>query len=237
MSEIFELEWIENVIAKREKITGSQEIFGEFTKVWVSGKLETDFEYSHSILGKNFYKTRIVVTRRSGTQDFIPVIIPEELMEENSLNKASRGKFVEVGGEFRSSNIRGTDGQYHLNTFVYARFINICKYKDSLNEAANTNLIYLDGYICKSPIFRRTPLGREITDLFVLVDRGSEKDNIRCIAWGRIAQQTSGLNVGERIRFYGRIQSRKYFKKISANSEEGEYREVQEVSIMSLERL
>jgi len=222
-----------NVIIRREESSGSEQIFSEFNKVWVSGIIEDDFEYSHEYLWEKFYKTRVKVKRLSGNEDFIPIIVPDIYLG-NMLESSQKGKYVEVGGQLRSSK-KWEDGKSHLDMFLFARSINICESEDELEDVANANLIYLDGFICKSPLYRETPLGKEITDLLVAVNRKYNKsDYIHCIAWGRTAQFTGEMEVGDRIQLYGRVQSREYFKSFSPGSKEGEWKTAYEISIMRL---
>lgn len=233
MSENNELNWIENIITRREEGFSNNRIFGEFSKVWVSGIIEKDFEYSHSAFEKNFYKTRIEVNRLSGIKDLVPIVVCEELISD-ILNKSSKGRFAEVGGEFRSYNSRGTDGKSHLHVHVFAKIINVCENDEGLEEAVDTNLIYLNGHICKTPLLRTTPLGRKITDIIIAVKRGTQVDYIPCIAWGSVALQISELETGDNVELYGRVQSRQYLKRFSLNSEDGEIKETYEISIMNL---
>ena len=235
MSENYELGWTENVIAKRENMPESQGVFFKSNKAWISGKAEGDFDYSHTKCGRNFYEIRIECLRASGIKDVIPVIVPEDIISESVLRQETEGKFVEVGGEFRTNDSRGKDGKRHLNVYFFAKFINVCEKEEDLNEAVNLNLIYLDGYICKKPTFRKTPFGREISDLVISVRGGIQKDYIPCVAWSKNARLLSLCEVGDRITFYGRMQSRQYFKRFRKDPEKVEMKEVYEVSIMNIE--
>ena len=148
------------------------------------------------------------------------------------------GKWVEVAGQFRSYNKLGEDGRRHLDLFLFVTAINIYDDEDELEEVTNANLIYLDGYLCKPPVFRKTPLGRQITDLLIAVNRPYGKsDYIPCIAWGRVAQWASEFEVGNRVKLYGRVQSREYFKRFSKDTEAGEYRDAYEISVMRMQRV
>lgn len=149
-----------------------------------------------------------------------------------------KGKWVEVAGQFRSHNKLDADGGRHLELYLLVKAIKIYENGHELEETANANLIYLDGYLCKPPVFRKTHLGRKITDLFIAVNRPHGESNyIPCIAWGKTAKRASKLEVGNRVRFYGRVQSRKYFRRFSQDSEEGEYIEVYEISIMKMKKV
>ena len=189
----------------------------ESNKVWVSGIIDDEFEYSHECYGEEFYKTKILIA--------------------NILNDSVKGKRIEVGGQFRSYNEIGADNRFHLQLCVFAKSINIYQSDEEIEET-NSNSIYLDGFICKPPVFRETPFGRQITDLLIAVNRDYNKsDYIPCIAWGRSALYLSDCKVGDRLQLEGRIQSREYFKRNSADSEEGEYRVAYEVSITNFLKL
>ena len=156
-------------------------------------------------------------------------MISERLMD---VKADYRGKYIEVLGQFRSYN-RHEANRNRLVLSVFAREVNICEEEDS---EVKPNHIYLDGYICKKPVYRKTPLGREIADLLVAVNRPYGKsDYIPCICWGRNARFAEKFQVGEHIQLWGRIQSREYQKKISEN--EVERRVAYEVSVSKLECL
>ena len=227
-----------NVITRQEENSPNKKLFSEFNKVFVSGRIETELEFSHEILWEKFYRTRIRVERLSGTEDLVPIIVSDLLIGKMRINSSLEGKWVEVAGQFRSHNKMGDDGRKHLELFLFVTAINIYEDEDELEEITNANLIYLDGYLCKKPVFRKTPLGRQITDLLVAVNRPYGKsDYIPCIAWGRVAQWASELEVGNRVKLYGRIQSREYFKRFSANSDTGEYRNAYESSVMRMQKV
>ena len=227
-----------NVITRREEKSPTEKIFSEFNKVFVSGRIETEFDYSHEVLWEKFYQTRVRVERFSGIEDLVPIVVSDLLIGEEMMKTSLKGKWVEVAGQFRSHNKLGEDGRRHLDLFLFVTAINIYNDEDELEEVTNANLIYLDGYLCKPPVYRKTPLGRRITDLFIAVNRPYGKsDYIPCIAWGRVAQWASELEVGNRVEIYGRIQSREYFKRFSKDSEIGEYRDAYEISIMRMQKV
>ena len=156
-------------------------------------------------------------------------MVSERLID---VNEDYRGEFVKVTGQFRSYN-RHEEKRNRLVLSVFAR--EIC-FTEEETDKVKTNQIFLDGYICKVPIYRKTPLGREISDMLIAVNRPYGKsDYIPCICWGRNARFTAGFEVGNHIQIWGRIQSREYVKKI-----EGEYAErrtAYEVSVSKLEWL
>lgn len=199
----------------------------ENNRVSIVGEVVSDFEFSHEVFGEGFYVLEVAVSRLSNQYDRIPLMVSERLVD---VTHDYRGELVEVSGQFRSYNRHeGTKNRLVLSIFV--RDWNLV---DDDSEFGKTNQIYLEGFICKAPIYRKTPLGREIADLLVAVNRPYGKsDYIPCIAWGRNARFASGFEVGGRIKIWGRVQSREYLKKIDEN--EGEKRIAYEVSVSKLE--
>ena len=195
--------------------------------VKIIGEIVSDFRYSHQVYGEGFYIVDVAVSRLSELSDIIPLMVSERLVDvtENCV-----GRLVETSGQFRSYNRH----EGLKNKLVLSVFVREWEFVDENPEAGKTNQIYLDGFICKAPIYRKTPLGREIADLLIAVNRPYGKsDYIPCIAWGRNARFASGLEVGTRLQVEGRIQSREYQKQI----EDGVYetRTAYEVSISKME--
>lgn len=167
------------------------------------------------------------VQRLSESYDEIPVMVSERLVD---VNEDFRGKKVCVNGQFRSYNRH----EEHKNRLVLSVFAREITFLEELEESAKTNQIYLDGYICKEPVYRKTPLGREIADVLLAVNRPYGKsDYIPCICWGRNARFASNFTVGEKCVIWGRIQSREYMKKIE--EEKVEKRVAFEVSVSKME--
>lgn len=201
----------------------------ENNQVVIMGEVVGEFTYSHEIYGEGFYMVDVLVTRLSESADVIPLMVSERLLD---VTKDYRGYKIMVTGQFRSYN-RHEERKNKLVLSVFAREI---EFIDEIAESSKTNQIFLDGYICKEPIYRKTPLGREIADLLLAVNRPYGKsDYIPCICWGRNARFASGFEVGARCAVWGRIQSREYVKKISET--ETEKRIAYEVSVSKLERL
>lgn len=191
------------------------------------GEIVSDFTFSHEIFGEGFYMVDVRVERLSDSMDIIPLMVSERLLDVNGDYK---GMYIVVNGQFRSYN-RHEERKNKLVLSVFAREI---EFVDELGENTKSNQIYLDGYICKEPIYRKTPLGREIADLLLAVNRPYGKsDYIPCICWGRNARFASSFEVGARCAVWGRIQSREYMKKIS--EEQLEKRVAYEVSVSKLE--
>lgn len=191
------------------------------------GEVVGDFTFSHEIFGEGFYMVDVEVARLSESFDVIPVMVSERLLDVSADYK---GCNLCVTGQFRSYN-RHEEKKNKLVLSVFAREI---EFIDVIEESAKTNQIYLDGYICKEPVYRKTPLGREIADLLLAVNRPYGKsDYIPCICWGRNARYVSNFTVGSRCLVWGRIQSREYMKKIS--EEMTEKRVAYEVSVSKLE--
>ena len=199
----------------------------ENNQVTIMGEVIGDFMFSHEIFGEGFYMVDVEVARLSESSDVIPVMVSERLLD---VNAGYKGRNLCVAGQFRSYN-RHEEKKNKLVLSVFAREI---EFMDTIEESAKTNQIYLDGYICKEPVYRKTPLGREIADLLLAVNRPYGKsDYIPCICWGRNARYVSSFTVGSRCLVWGRIQSREYMKKIS--EELTEKRIAYEVSVSKLE--
>lgn len=199
----------------------------ENNQVVIMGEIVSDFTYSHEIFGEGFYMVDVSVERLSDSIDIIPLMVSERLLDVNGDYK---GMYIVVNGQFRSYN-RHEERKNKLVLSVFAREI---EFVDEIGENTKSNQIFLDGYICKEPIYRKTPLGREIADLLLAVNRPYGKsDYIPCICWGRNARYASNFAVGERCLVWGRIQSREYMKKIS--EEDLEKRIAYEVSVSKLE--
>ncbi len=199
----------------------------ENNQVTVMGEIVGDFAFSHEIFGEGFYMVDVKVQRLSESYDIIPVMVSERLLDVNADYK---GMLISVSGQFRSYN-RHEERKNRLVLSVFAREI---EFVEEIEESARTNQIFLDGYICKEPIYRKTPLGREIADLLLAVNRPYGKsDYIPCICWGRNARYASNFRVGERCAIWGRIQSREYMKKL--DEENVERRVAFEVSVSKLE--
>ena len=178
----------------------------------ISGKVLTGLEFSHEIYGEGFYRSSLEVPRLSDSYDRISVTISERLMNKETVLP---GKYVAIEGQFRSYN-NYTDSSNRLMLTVFAREI---AFLEDETKIKNPNKVFLNGYICKKPIYRSTPFGREITDLLLAVNRAYGKsDYIPCIAWGRNSRYCSNLKIGDNIKVWGRIQSRLYTKKYSDGS-------------------
>ena len=191
------------------------------------GEIISDFTFSHEIYGEGFYMVDVEVSRLSESSDIIPLMVSERLL---NVKEDYKGAYISVTGQFRSYN-RHEERKNRLVLSVFAKEI---EFISEVPEGEKTNQIYLDGYICKEPIYRKTPLGREIADLLLAVNRPYGKsDYIPCICWGRNARYASNFQVGSRCLVWGRIQSREYMKKIS--EEEMERRVAYEVSVSKLE--
>lgn len=190
--------------------------------VCVTGVLDCQFSYSHESYGEKFFKSLVKNTRYSGVDDVIPIIISERLLD---------GKMSLVGcrvitqGEFRSRNYKDENGSRHVELYLFVNYISVAQDTDD-----DMNVVTLDGEITKDPVLRMTPSGREIADIILKVERGSGKfDYIPCICWGRTAHFV-GFNLAksDRIRIFGRVQSREYEK-------EGKTKVAYEVSVTKID--
>lgn len=200
------------------------------------GKVTSEKRFSHEIYGESFYIFDMEVPRLSDTSDIIPITISERLINDE---KMQIGKKLIVKGQFRSYNSYENEKNRLILT-VFAKDVifedeieNIIQNDDTIKENVS-NEVTLCGYICKKPIYRQTPFGREIADILLAVNRAYNKsDYIPSIAWGRTARFCQNLPTGTEVKVIGRVQSRKYEKK----HEDGtvEERVAYEVSISSLE--
>lgn len=201
----------------------------ENNQVSIMGKIISGFTFSHEVFGEGFYMVDISVQRLSDSADIIPVMISERLID---VTQDYEGEYIQIFGQFRSYN-RHEEKKNRLVLSVFAR--EACFVEDECDKI-KSNQIFLDGYICKMPVYRRTPLGREIADMLLAVNRPYGKsDYIPCICWGRNARFTSGFEVGGHVQVWGRIQSREYVKKLE--DESTEKRVAYEVSVSKLEYL
>lgn len=200
----------------------------ENNQVTIMGKVATEFSFSHEVFGEGFYMVEVEVKRLSNSEDRIPLMISERLID---VTQDYTGEYIMVHGQFRSYNRH----EEQKNRLVLSVFVREISFMEEEPDGTKTNSIWLDGYICKEPIYRKTPLGREIADLLLAVNRPYGKsDYIPCICWGRNARYASGFEVGEHVQLLGRIQSREYVKRISDT--ETEKRVAYEVSVSQLEK-
>ena len=196
-------------------------------QVTIAGEVVSDFTFSHEIYGENFFLVNIAVSRLSDSCDIIPVMVSDRLMD---VKRDYKGCILQASGQFRSYN-RHEETKNRLVLSVFAREVSFVEIPEG---EQNPNHIFLDGYVCKPPIYRKTPLGREIADILIAVNRPYGKsDYIPCIAWGRNARFASTIEVGGHLQVQGRVQSREYTKKI--NEEETEKRVAYEVSVSKID--
>lgn len=194
-------------------------------QVYLSGQIASAPEFSHEIMGEKFYDTTVSVERLSGQSDVIPITVSDRLMEGQNFEI---GNLIGLIGQFRSYN-KIVDGKSKLVPRVFVRELCEC------DENA-PNVIELEGYVCKPPVYRTTPFKREIADLLIAVNRAYNKsDYIPAIAWGRNARYASTFNVGDKIHLVGRIQSRIYQKSLDDGTIEE--RVAYEVSITKFETI
>lgn len=199
----------------------------ENNQVQIMGEIVSQFTFSHQVFGEGFYLVDVCVKRLSESEDIIPVMISERLVD---VTQDYEGEYILVTGQFRSYN-RHEEKKNRLVLSVFAREITFVEEED---DSVKSNQIYLDGYICKPPVYRKTPLGREIADLLIAVNRPYGKsDYIPCICWGRNARYASAFAVGGHVLVWGRIQSREYMKRL--NETDSEKRVAYEVSVSKLE--
>lgn len=187
------------------------------------GRIVSELQYSHHVCGEGFYMVDVSINRLSDCEDIIPVMISENLLD---IQKSYIGDYIQVDGQVRTHNYH--DGMRNrLKLSVFARDL---KFLEETPRADGNNQIFLDGYVCKPPIYRKTPMGREIADIMIAVNRSYGKsDYIPCICWGRNARFALSFQVGKHVQICGRIQSREYLKRLS--EEKVEKRIAYEVSV------
>ncbi|MCM0650631.1 single-stranded DNA-binding protein [Clostridium swellfunianum] len=196
-------------------------------KIYLEGQIGSDLQFSHEMYGEGFYTFNLEVPRLSDAKDILSVTVSERLIGGMELKAGSE---VIVEGQLRSYN-KFVDGANRLILSVFARNVEFC-----IEKSKNPNQIFLDGYICKQPVYRTTPFGREIADMLLAVNRSYNKsDYIPTIAWGRNSRFCQGLQVGDNIRVWGRLQSREYEKKVSET--ETIKKIAYEVSISKMEKV
>ncbi|MBT9773259.1 single-stranded DNA-binding protein [Coprococcus catus] len=196
-------------------------------QVTIVGTVDSEFTYSHEVFGEGFYMLEVVVSRLSHMEDRIPLMVSERLVD---VKESCMGKIVEVHGQFRSYN-KHEEGRNRLILSVFVREFSFVGEEGTLTRP---NSIYLDGYICKPPVYRMTPLGREIADLLMAVNRPYGKsDYLPCICWGRNARFAGKFEVGTHIHLWGRIQSRTYQKRLE--DDVVEKRTAYEISVNKIE--
>ena len=180
----------------------------ENNTVLIAGKIVKGCVFSHEVYGEGFYTFQISSERLSDKEDILPVTVSERLIDMNLLQIGTK---VDIVGQLRSYNNYNSK-KNRLVLTIFAREISLPEEE----EGKNINQVYLNGFICKPPIYRKTPFGREISDILVAVNRAYNKsDYIPCIAWGRNARFVRNLSVGDKVAISGRIQSREYQKKLS----------------------
>ena len=201
----------------------------ENNQVTLSGEIVENFAYSHEIFGEKFYTSKIEIQRKSDRTDILPITVSERIADANA---DWTGRHVRISGNFRSYN-KYEDGKTRLILSVFVRELEVWE-DDGEETPIDKNTISIDGCIVKEPIYRTTPLGRNIADILLGVNRPyRQSDYLPSICWGRVARLARNLEVGAHIKAKGRIQSREYQKKISEDVYET--RTAYEVSISTME--
>jgi single-stranded DNA-binding protein len=195
-------------------------------KIYLEGEVVSELEFSHEMYGEGFYTFYLEVPRLSDAKDMLFITVSERLISGMGVKVGSQ---LVLEGQLRSYN-KFADGANRLILTVFARNISFCE-----ERSKNPNQIFLDGFICKQPVYRTTPFGREISDILLAVNRAYNKsDYIPTIAWGRNSRFCKNLQVGDNIKVWGRLQSREYQKKVSESDVIKKI--AYEVSISKMER-
>ena len=200
----------------------------ENNQVTIIGEIAGKFVFSHEVFGEGFYMVDVLVRRLSNSEDQIPLMISERLLD---VTQDYTGEYIMVNGQFRSYNRH----EEQKNRLILSVFVREVEFISEEPDGAKTNSVLLDGYICKQPIYRKTPLGREIADLLLAVNRPYGKsDYIPCICWGRNARYASAFEVGESMyRCLEEFKAERDVKRLSET--ETEKRTAYEVSVSKLE--
>ncbi|MBE5822256.1 MAG: single-stranded DNA-binding protein [Clostridiales bacterium] len=202
-------------------------LYEEYNNVKMQGKVISEKVLNHEIYGEKFYTFNLEVPRLSEAVDIIPVILSERLIEGDNIKV---GSMVKINGQYRSYN----SAENEKSRLVLMVFVKEIETIEEVDTETPSNEIELNGFLCKKPIYRMTPLGREIVDMLLAVNRAYNKsDYIPVIAWGRNAKYCENLEVGKNIKISGRIQSRQYEKKYPDGT--SEIRNAYEVSVNKLE--
>lgn len=198
--------------------------------VKLKGQITSEGMLSHELYGERFYQFPVSIQRQSGVLDILPIIVSERLVNPNTITVNS---MVSISGQFRSFN---DHKEGNRNKLVLSVFVREIEFIEEEKEDYNNNEITIEGYICKKPIYRQTPNGREIADILLAVNRPYGKsDYIPCITWGRNARFTETLEIGTCIKIIGRVQSREFSKVI--DGETVETRIAYEVSVAKIEKI
>ena len=202
----------------------------ENNTIELCGVIASTPELNHKTYGENFYGFRLSCSRKSTEKDMLPIIVSDRLVEIKALQVDKR---ISVKGQVRTFNKHISDDKRKLLIMVFARDVREVEEESESAPEFNNN-VKLSGYICKPPVYRVTPKGREIADVLIAVNRTYGKsDYIPCITWGRNARYTGNLDVGTRVDVEGRLQSREYTKKLDDGTEE--IRTAYEISVSRIE--
>ena len=200
--------------------------YSENNVITLIGTIVSERTFIHEVYGEGFYSFNIDVPRLSENSDIIPVTVSERILTD----EFTIGQKVVIEGQFRSYN----NYENEKNKLVLTVFVKDIRLQTEETDMTNPNEICLTGFICKKPIYRTTPFGREIADILLAVNRAYNKsDYIPCIAWGRNARFCQNIEVGEKVKLWGRIQSRAYEKKFEDGT--SEMRRAYEVSVSKME--
>lgn len=203
----------------------------ENNQLFLTGVISTPFEFSHEVYGEKFYVSYLSIMRFSGNQDLIPFIVSDRLVAEIEKENFV-GKWAHIEGEYRSYNKH--DGNKSLLVLsAFAKSFRVIGDEDPTKDDEND--IFIEGYVCKSVVKRETPLGRTIAYMLIAVNAKYGKSSyIPCICWSRNALFADRLEVGDKVRLTGRVQSREY-RKYYEDGKEPETKTAYEVSVNKIE--
>lgn len=222
-------------MSEMDKNVQENVVIGNFPLNYVAlcGDVVDEPSFHHKTHDESIYRFFVSVPRlNKEVLDIIPVEISDRVVD---LTKIKAGNRVGIEGQYRSFNQPNENGKVSLKLFVFVKDVTFMNEED-LNQNDYVNYVRLVGHLCKKPVYRKTPSGREISDVILAVNRiYGRSDYIPCIAWGRNSRYASNLNVGDRIVVEGRLQSRKYRKKLETGIEEHTVYEVSTYKVVKVE--
>lgn len=226
-------EGIIEIQLREKEESSSVNLFAKGNKILIEGNFQAEFE-SYQYGKEECYRTQLKEVRPSGKEDIISIVVPRELLPQKI--EPIKNRQVEVAGQIRSADVFDANGKRHLNIFLLAKAISFGEEKD---DEETINAVYLEGVVCNQPKFHVTfYAGKRITAFLLAVHRkGRNSDYIPCIACESTARLARQLKVGDKIKLYGRLHSRVYFKPLSSDSSEGIYKTVYEVYINSFTKI
>lgn len=218
---------------KVKEILFTNELIGKYNKAIICGKIDSDVKFVYESYNEKFYSITVKVNRLSEKSDSISVLMSEKILNKNLNHQI--GKWITIIGEFRSYKWQGEPKSSKV-LFLFAKEFKVSEKETELLQT--TNVVYLDGYLCKDPVYRITLSGKRISDIMLCVNKPhTGSDYIPCVVWNGVAEWVAlNLKEGDRVTVYGRIQSREYLKRYSNEPTDYELKTIHEISVQKLDR-